>query len=138
MKFEASFDDGDILAGLDKLAGPVAEAVVYSGAAAMARVMYDEVKLNTSGVRVGTPGIVSGTLHAAIYWAKDTGLSTKTLAVYDISWNKRKAPHGHLIEWGTSRSPAYPFVRPALSRMQVAVNAGLARMRTRYAEVAAS
>jgi len=137
MKFEAELE-ADFAEALDRLVTEKAKPVIYSGAAAMARVMYDEVRLNTSGARVGTPGIVTGALHEAIYWAQDKEASSDTVAEYGISWNKSKAPHGHLLEFGTAHMAAKPFVRPALSRMQEAINEGLARMRQRYAEVSAS
>lgn len=127
--------EGDITAGLDRLLREKAEDVVYSGAASMARVIYAEVKLNTSGVKPKMPGIVTGNLSESIYWAKDTSLSTPSKAVYSISWNKSKAPHGHLLEFGTSRMPAYPFVRPAASQMDEAIKQGMARMKVRFGEL---
>lgn len=127
--------EGDLTAGLDRLLRPQAEDVIYSGAAAMARVIYAEVKLNTSGVKPKMPGIVTGNLNESIYWAKDTNLSTPNKAVYAISWNKAKAPHGHLLEFGTSRMQAYPFVRPAADKMNEAIKQGVARMKVRFAEL---
>lgn len=119
---------GDLAGALDRMVATKAENVIYSGAAAMARVVYEEVKENTRGVRANTPGIVTGNLHESIYWAKDDGLSSPLRAVYNISWNKSKAPHGHLLEFGTSRMPALPFVRPAASRLPEALKAGQVRM----------
>lgn len=147
-----------MLAGLDRMERAVTEDVVYSGAAAMARVLYAEVRQNTAGAPVG---IHTGNLHGAIYWAKAKDASTATRAVYEVSWNKSKAPHGHLIEFGhwrvnfvfrgkdgsliaTKRRlpqpvwvPAYPFMRPAMSKMDDAIRAGLARMRERFGEAMA-
>jgi len=31
-----------------------------------------------------------------------------------VGVNAKKAPHGHLIEFGTARAPAHPFLRPAV------------------------
>lgn len=126
---------GDVFAALDKLGGQVAEDLIYSGTAAAAAVIRDEVKVNTTGVKENTPGIVTGNLNRSIYMAKDKGLSNTARAVYDVSWNKKIAPHGHLLEFGTSRAPAYPFVRPALAKLPAAIKRGLDRMRERLAEV---
>lgn len=136
MAFVEAKLEGDFTAALDRLAKQTAEAIIYSGAAEAARVIYAEVKLNTSGTKPKTPGIVTGNLSESIYWAKDTDASTNSRAVYSISWNKSKAPHGHLLEFGTSRMPAYPYVRPAMAQMDEAVKQGLARMKVRYQELA--
>ena len=134
MAFVEAKLEGDFTTALDRLAKEAAEAIIYSGAAQAARVIYAEVKLNTTGTRPKTPGIVTGNLTESIYWAKDTNASTQTRAVYSISWNKSKAPHGHWLEFGNSRMPALPFVRPAMSQMDEAVKQGLARMKVRYQE----
>lgn len=34
-------------------------------------------------------------------------------ATYHIAWNHQKAPYGFMVEFGTSRAPASPFIRPA-------------------------
>ena len=136
MPFVEAKLEGDLTAGLDKLISAV-EPVIYSGAAAMARVIYDQVLANTAGTIPGMPGVVTGNLHDSIYWAKDKKVSNKTLAVYAISWNRAKAPHGHLIEFGTSRAPAYPFVAPAAGKLPEAIKVGQARMQERFQEVAA-
>lgn len=125
--------EGDLEGALDRYGAKVAEDLAYTGAAAMARVIYNEVQHNASGAKEGAggPGVVTGTLASSIYWAKDKSASTAQHAEYDISWNKTTAPHGHLVEFGTARAPAYPFVRPALSRMSDAIRAGLSAMRRR-------
>lgn len=133
MSFVSARLDGDLLAGFDRALAS-AEDVIYSGAAAMARLIYDEVRLNTSGVKESGPGIVTGNLHDSIYWAKDKEASTTQRAVYAISWNRAKAPHGHLIEFGTSRAPAYPFVTPAAGKLPEAIRVGLAKMQRRYGQ----
>lgn len=50
------------------------------------------------------------------------GIKTKKLKPY--AWNqpapsiacvdRKIAPHGHLLEFGTSKMPAYPYLRPAV------------------------
>lgn len=120
---------------LDRLEAAFAGKVAWSGAAAMARVIYDEVRSNVSGIRAGTPGVVTGNLLNSIYWAQDDRRTTPTLKAYGVSWNKSKAPHGHLLEWGTSTNPAYPFMRPSEARLPDAIAAGMARMRVRFEEL---
>jgi hypothetical protein len=151
---EAKFEFGDLLAGLTRFENVVQQKVLFTGAATMARVIYDEVKLNASPPRLG---IETGTLRDAIYWAKSPEETTPTHVVYKVSWNKRKAPHGHLVEfghkipyfiyqlpngeWRTNKNRPlaaprfvrpYPFVRPAFAHMGEAINAGLVNMTARF------
>ncbi len=64
-------------------------------AQAMAQVLYDRVKLN-----VASMGRVTGKLSDSIYQAFSKDNSSYGRAVYHISWNVKKAPHGHLLEYG--------------------------------------
>lgn len=93
-------------------------------AQAGAQVLYGQVRIN---VPVGT-----GRLKSAIYQVFSQDFSGDGYATYHISWNKKKAPHGHLIEGGTSRTPAQPFLRSAQSQ---AAEAALAEMRQKLGEV---
>jgi len=122
MSAEFSLDDQ-----LDKFEASIGEKVILGGVAAAARVFYDEVKLNASGVR-GHPKQQSGDLYDSIYRAYAEKEATPQVKSYFVSWNKSKAPHGHLIEFGTSQAPAYPFVRPAFGLANEAGRVGLARM----------
>lgn len=133
MKIEAKLS-GNLSADLDRFVTRIKDEVVLSGVAAAARVIYEEAKLNTSGAR-GKPGIVTGNLHRSIYRKFVKERSTGAIKVYRISWDRRIAPHGHLIEFGTVRSPAYPFMRPAYdAKISEAISAGLARMREKMKE----
>jgi hypothetical protein len=141
---------GDIFAGLDRYAEKIQDSVIFSGAAAMAKVIYDEVRLNTSGTRAGTPGRLSkphyfygthqkyllqpGNLHDAIYRVYSPERSAPGRKTYKVSWNHQKAPQGFMVEYGTSHARAYPFMRPAFSRIQDAIDAGMDRMRVRLLE----
>lgn len=120
---------GNLEADLDRFGAAIAEKVLLSGVAAMAKVMYDEARLNAA------KHIKSGLLYSAIYrvYAKDK--SSDTRKTYEISWNKKTAPHGHLIEFGHSKAPAYPFIRPAFDRVNDAIEAGKARMAERMTEI---
>lgn len=124
--------DGDFEADLARFEKSVQEKVLFAGAAEMASVIAAEVRLNASPPRLGRK---TGNLQNAIYWAFSPEKSTDTQKTYRISWNKRKAPHGHLIEFGTSRAPAHPFVRPAFDRVGAAIGRGIALMRKRMSEL---
>lgn len=114
--FAIKFDGDDALAGLDMIAK---EAInVRPAAQAGAQVLYDEVLLRvpvSTKVRKLKSGrtIAPGALKASIYQVFSEDNSGRALATYHVSWNYRKAPHGHLVEFGTSRAPAKPFLRPA-------------------------
>lgn len=121
--------------GLDALPGD-ADVAVRPAAQAGAQVLYEEVKRNVSRIKRKT-----GNLASAIYQAYSADNSGGGRAAYHISWNARKAPHGHLVENGylqrygvsfdkatgrfythkdcplaTPRQvPAKPFMRPAMA-----------------------
>jgi len=122
---------GDLSGALAKFERAVQEKVLISGAAAMAKVLYDQVKLNTL-----PPNLYrrTGNLHDSIYRVYAEDRSSETSKSYQISWNKRTAPHGHLLEFGTSRAPAHPFIRPAFDYVGEAIKAGQARMAQRLNE----
>jgi len=123
---------GDLSGALDKFAEKIQGQVLISGVAAMARVIYDEVKLNTSPPRMG---MKTGNLHNAIYRVYSPEMSTDTKKVYKVSVNKSKAPHWHLLEYGTSRAPAHPYIRPAADHMNQAIAAGMSRITVRMGEI---
>jgi len=128
--FEIRFTDtGE--SGLQKLESQMLDSYLFSCVAAMARVIYDEVVLNVTVENRQGIGRVTGLLGSSIYRAYLPDRSTRELKVYRVSWNKKTAPHGHLLEYGTSRAPAYPFIRPALSHLPNAVSAGVDRLAQR-------
>ena len=103
--------------GLDDLDAAALEAV-RPAAQAGAQVFYDQVKANVSRLRR-----VTGNLDSAIYQAFMDGASSPSLASYRVSWNKSKAPHGHLVEFGylqryeiarDERGRMFPMVRPEM------------------------
>lgn len=107
------------------------------------------------GVRANVAKIPrkTGRLAESIYQAYSRDNSSPVHAVYHISWNARKAPHGHLIEFGHLQRyqvvfdpktekfytrkdrplpkpvhvPAQPFVRPAEALIPQAQEAGRER-----------
>lgn len=133
---ETAFD------GLAEAAAKAARPAAQKGA----QVIYDQVKHNVRRI-----GRVTGNLDRAIYQAFSKDNSGEGFAEYHISWNVRKAPHGHLLEYGhvqryvvfvdrrtgkwvtIKRKPlakprivgARPFIRPAASAFPAAQTAML-------------
>lgn len=124
------------------------EDAARPAAQAGADVLYQAVKANVARIRRKT-----GNLAASIYQAYSQDHSAPGKATYHVSWNARKAPHGHLVEWGHLQRylvtrdargrfvthkdkplaapiqiPARPFVRPAMAQMPAAEDA----MRERF------
>jgi len=135
-------DLSEVLQGLENLKD-IQTKVARSMAVAGGKIVRDEAKLRAP--------VETGTLRGAIYLAYREGKSTDTTVVYAVTWNSRKAPHGHLQEFGhwavqggkrgkggteTSWVPAKPFLRPAfeasLARMSQAM---MERGRERLAEL---
>lgn len=127
---------GNLAKNLKSFEDDVKNKVLLSGVAAAARVVYEEVKLNASGYRAtgqpgSPPGRVTGALSSAIYRAYSPESSTDERKVYKVSVNKTKARHWWLVEYGTSRAPAHPYLRPATARLPDAIAAGKDAMRKR-------
>lgn len=91
--FTIKFDMGQ-LAAFDELAKDIAEAA-RPAAQAGAQVIYDEVKRNVAKLKRHT-----GNLDRSIYQAYSEDKSHGNYHEYHVSWNGRKAPHGHLVEYG--------------------------------------
>ncbi|MYM25779.1 hypothetical protein GTP46_24430 [Duganella sp. FT135W] len=126
----------------------IKEEVAIEGAAAMAKVIYDEARIfapvsekahvfyGRSSVRTGVKYTFQpGTLKAAIYrvYSKDrSDLNRKT---YHVGWNHQKAPYGFMVEFGTSHAAANPFMRPSLARVPQAIQAAKGRMAVKLKEI---
>lgn len=115
MSMSITLDIKDL--GLDALEAASLEAV-RPAAQAGAQVFYDQVKANVARLRR-----VTGNLSSAIYQAYMAEASSPSHASYRISWNKTKAPHGHLVEFGylqryeiarDERGRMFPMVRPEM------------------------
>lgn len=89
-----NFDFGDVMEGLDQL-GDDAYSVARTMGEAVGAAMRDEAKQQAPRK--------SGLLASAIYLAFSDD-STETRIVYSVSWNRKKAPHGHLVEFGHWRT----------------------------------
>lgn len=139
---QAKFDATGWTAGLDRLLGPARVSLARSMAVAGGEVLRDEAK-----ARVNTH---NGVLANAIYLAFRDRYSTEKEVQYAVTWNKSKAPHGHLIEFGhwriyavirkpdgsyvTDKSrklpspkwvPAYPFLRPTYEAASARAHAAM-------------
>lgn len=107
--------------GLDEMLeimGERSEEAVRPAAQAMAQVFYDEVKRNVAKL-----GRVTGNLESAIYQAFSNDRSGEGRATYHISWNHRKAPHGHLVEFGYMQR--YKMYRDSEGRIRPMVRPGM-------------
>lgn len=130
---------GDWAEALDLL-GEAAHSVQRSGGNAMAEVFQDEAQIRApvfkgAASKVAAGKARPGQLRDAIYRVYSQAASGETIAVYEISWNHKKAPHGYWMENGNSRHAAHPFIRPAYEAVKLnAVSAGQQRMAVRFSE----
>lgn len=115
MSFTISVDMAGIDQMLDDL-GDKAEEAARPAAQAAAQVFYDEVRRNVDRL-----GQKSGNLKRSIYQAFSDSNSRPGRATYHVSWNEKKAPHGHLLEYGYLQRYAigiskggkwFTFIRP--------------------------
>jgi HK97 gp10 family phage protein len=126
---------------LQRFGRAVQSEVAIEGVAAMAKVIYDEAQLHvpesakehwfygTQFKKTGTRYLFQpGALRRAIYRVYSPEKSGMTVQTYRVSWNKKKAPYGFMVEFGTSRAAAHPFLRPSLASMPDAIAAGKAAM----------
>ncbi len=90
---QAKVDLSSMRAGLAQLAGPARESLARSMAVAGGQVIRDDAKDRA-------PRGDSGALANAIYLAYKPLRSDKDQQVYSATWNTKKAPHGHLVEFG--------------------------------------
>jgi len=117
------------LSDLDKYEEKIKQQVLRAGAAGMALVIHDEARLQAEKHKK------SGLLQSAIYRVYSPERSDDSSRMYRVSWNRKKAPHGHLIEFGTSSAPAYPFIRPAFGKIHEAIEKGREWMRQKLASL---
>lgn len=118
---------GNLEAGLKQLEADVRDKICIAGAAAMARVLYGYAE-QYAAIHHKT-----GALESAVRRRFVEQRSNDKKKTYWVSWNPKVAPHGHFLEYGTSRAPAYPFIAPAFNHMPEAIQAGKARMKDRLA-----
>lgn len=115
---------GNLDVALDKFATEIQEKVARAGAQQMAQVVYEAAKQNapvgdTDRVKKASGRVIRpGALRDSIYQVFSQDNSNSSLKTYHVGWNRKKAPHGHLIEFGTSRMAARPFLYPAYEQNQ--------------------
>ena len=138
-----AFDLTAAISGLDKIATTANEAV-RPAAQAGAQVFYNEVKINAkrgneTRYLKGGRTRPAGLLASAIYQVYSLDNSSEKSAEYHISWNKKKAPHGHLVEFGHNKIAKEngvniikkgkfgkrPFLRPAYDTVNKAAGAAV-------------
>lgn len=138
---------GDLAADLDKFEAKIKGQVLLSGTAAMANVIYERVKANApisekahffKGKNQTYGPYTPGSLQRAIYRAYAKERSSDVRQIYVVRWRTQKppigVPYGFMVEYGTSKIPANPFMRRALSEMPTAVKAGMDRMAERLSD----
>jgi len=115
--FTIAADLSGLNALMDELQGSV-EHAVRPAAQAAAQVLYDDVTANVARI-----GKRTGNLARSIYQAFSDANSGPGKATYHVSWNAKKAPHGHLLEYGhlqryryyqDSNGQVRPMVRPGM------------------------
>lgn len=94
----------EILAGLDKFS-TLREPISRAMGVAMGKTVRDEAIKRAPELQPGQEGYDNqrrGQLKEAIYLAFDgrRSILNEGHFIYTVSWNARKAPHGHLVEFG--------------------------------------
>lgn len=135
----AKFDTKELESALTQIAKDAGE-FVRPAAAAGASVLYSEAK---ERVPVSEKGhwfygthskyyFDAGTLKNSIYYTFSKDNSQEGRATYHVAWNHQKAPYGFMVEYGTSRAPAHPFLRPAYDAVN---NLALTVAKDKFAEL---
>ncbi len=140
------FYDGGMFARLDQLPGAIQAKAIRPAAQAGAQVLYDEVRARVPVSRKGhwfygttardapkgqkkqhAYWFDAGSLRKAIYQKHVPEQAVDGIHVYHISWRKTgpdAVPYGFMVEYGTARSPAHPFLRSAYeAKKQAALDA---------------
>ena len=122
---------GVIEESLEKFSEKIKTNVIRAGSQAAAQVFYEEAK---NRVPVSNKGhwfhgtmfkvngtkyfFEAGTLKKSIYQVFSQDNSDKSKATYHVAWNHQECPYGFMVEFGTSRAPAHPFLKPAYEAMK--------------------
>lgn len=94
MSFGFRLDAAALDATLDGLEDDLIVAA-RPAAQAAAQIFYDQATRNVAAL-----GQITGNLARSIYQVYSQDQSSDGRAVYHVSWNARKAPHGGLVEFG--------------------------------------
>lgn len=90
------------------------EALLRCPVSAEAHIFYGRDSVRTGVVWEFQPGNLRDSIYQA--FSKDNSVEMGggyAKATYHIAWNHTKAPYGFMVEFGTSRASANPFLRPA-------------------------
>lgn len=118
---------GDLEKQIETFSEEVKEGVLRAGVQAAAEMFYVEAKLRApvsdaphmfKGTTRTYGPYSPGNLRDAIYQVYSQDRSEKGAPVYHVSWNNKKVPYGYMVEFGTSKMPAHPFMRPAYEAMR--------------------
>ena len=111
----STVDMSEVLKGFDKLIA-AEEPIARAMGVGMGEAVRDEAKRRAPVLKpenVGTDNQQPFVLRNAIYMAFDkrARVLNKTQYKYGVSWNSKKAPHGHLAEFG--HEMPYRYARTA-------------------------
>lgn len=135
--------DINSLDALFKRLGDAADAAVRPAAQAGAQIVYDFARRNapvserahyfygqaSKDAPKGEKKAAAygpyqpGNLRDAIYQVYSKDNSGPHRAQYQVSFNFQKVPYGFMVEYGTSKAPARPFMRPAKAKLPAAQEA---------------
>lgn len=90
------------------------EALLRCPVSSEAHIFYGRDSVKTGVVWEFQPGNLRNSIYQA--FSKDNSVEIGAgyaKATYHISWNHTAAPYGFMVEFGTSRASAHPFLRPA-------------------------
>jgi hypothetical protein len=93
-------DFSDLFKGFDAMSDNLRVSVARTMGVAAGVVLRDEAKLLAPEGSPDGGSITPGLLKSAMYVAYRPALSVNGSQVYSVSWNKKKAPHGHFLEFG--------------------------------------
>ena len=123
--FKFTLDTSEITHKLEALTTHIQDKVARAGAQAMAQVVYEAAKANApvstkahifTSKKAGQKYLFyPGDLRAAIYQVHSKDRSVLGKQVYHVSWNRKKAPYGQWVEFGSRREAARPFLYPAFN-----------------------
>lgn len=98
--YKMTLDNADWNAAFAALDGPVKTSLARRMLVSGGVVLRDAAKSNARMAANIEGDDVRGVLANAIYLAYDDEVKSENLFNYVISWNAKKAPHGHLVEFG--------------------------------------
>lgn len=121
-----TFDSKGIQAGLDRLGSQAVKASheaarqggehMYFSARVTCPVNAEDTVFYGHGGQYHFP---AGNLRNSIYMVYSKDKSSATRTTYHISWNRDKAPYGYMVEFGTARAEANPWLRRAYDQSHV-------------------